>query len=69
MKQKNRLNNKELALRQTKFIQAIQGIGDILVFETRRRNRNKTVIQGLRRIEKILKDFFSIQKVNPDKFE
>lgn len=69
MKQKNRLNNKELALRQTKFIQALQGIGDVLVFETKRRNRNKTVIQGLKRIEKIVRDFFAIQKENPDKFE
>lgn len=69
MRQKNRLNNKDLALRQTKFIQALQGIGDVLVFETKRRNRNKNVIQGLKRIEKIVKEFFAIQKEDPDKFE
>ena len=48
---------------------AIQGIGDVLVFETKRRNRNKTVIQGLKRIEKIIKEFFCIQKDDPDRFD
>lgn len=48
---------------------AIQGIGDVLVFETKRRNRNKTIIQGLKRIEKIIKEFFCIQKDDPDRFD
>lgn len=50
MKQKNFSNNKNYALKQTKLIKTIEGIGDILVFETKRRNRNKDVIQHLRRI-------------------
>lgn len=62
-------NNKELILKQERFIQSLEGIGDILVFETKRRNRNKNVIQGLKRIENIIKDFFAIQKNDPDKFE
>ncbi len=69
MKQKNYSNNKDLILKQERFIQSLEGIGDILVFETKRRNRNKNVIQGLRRIENIIKDFFAIQKDDPDKFE
>jgi len=69
MKQKNYLNNKDLILKQERFIQSLEGIGDILVFETKRRNRNKIIIQGLKRIENIIKDFFAIQKNDPDKFE
>ena len=69
MKQKNYSNSKDLAARQVKFIQALEGIGDVLVFETKRRNRNKNVIHGLKRIEDIIKTFFAIQKNDPDKFE
>jgi hypothetical protein len=69
MKQKNYLKNKDLILKQERFIQSLEGIGDILVFETKRRNRNKIVIQSLKRIENIIKDFFAIQKDDPDKFE
>lgn len=68
-KQKNYSNNRELALRHEKFIQALEGIGDVLVFETKRRNRNKNVIQGLKRINSIIKTFFDIQKSDPEKFE
>ncbi len=68
-KQKNYSNNIEIALRQEKFVQALEGIGDVLVFETKRRNRNKNIIQGLGRINSIIKTFFDIQKSNPDKFE
>lgn len=69
MKQKNYSNNKELAAKQEKFIQALEGIGDVLVFETKRRNRNKNVLQGLKRISDIIKAFFAIQKNDPNKFE
>jgi len=69
MKQKNYSNNKDLILKQERFIQSLEGIGDILVFETKRRNRNKSVIQSLKRIENIIKEFFAIQKDDPNKFE
>lgn len=69
MKQKNYSNNKDLILKQERFIQSLEGIGDILVFETKRRNRNKNVIQGLERIRSIIKNFLAIQKNDPDKFE
>ncbi len=67
--QKNYLNSRNLALKQTKFIQTLEGIGDILVYETEHRNKNKTVIQGLKRIENIVKKFVDIQKKDPKKFE
>jgi hypothetical protein len=60
--------NKDLAKRQEKFIRALEGIGDILVFETKRR-KNKNIIAGLKRIESIIKTFFEIQKCDPYKFE
>jgi hypothetical protein len=66
---KYHLKNEDLILKQERFIQSLEGIGDILVFETKRRNRNKIVIQRLKRIENIIKDFFTIQKDDPDKFE
>jgi hypothetical protein len=66
--QKNYLNKKDLAERQKKFIAALEGIGDVLVFETKRR-KNKNVIPGLKRIESMIKTFFDIQKRDPDKFE
>ena len=69
MKQKVSLNNKKYALKQEKFIRIIEGIGDILVFETKRRKRNKDVEEGLNRIRDIIKQFLSIQKDDPDKFE
>jgi len=69
MKQKNSLNNKKYALKQEKFIRILEGIGDILVFETKRRKRNKDVEEGLNIIRDIIKQFLSIQKDNPDKFE
>lgn len=69
MKQKISLNNKKYAFKQEKFIRIIEGIGDILVFETKRRKRNKDVEEGLNRIRNIIKQFLSIQKDDPDKFE
>ena len=68
MIQKNSLNNKKYALKQVKFIETLEGIGDILVFETKFR-KNKDVTEGLSRIADIIKKFLSIQKDDPDKFE
>jgi len=48
---------------------SLDGIGDVLVVETKRRSKNKVVLQGLKRIENIIKTLFNIQKDDPDKFE
>lgn len=69
MKQKNFLNNKKLAIKQDKFIHAIEAIGDILVFETKRRNKNKFVIQGLEKIEELIIKLFDIKLNDPDTFD
>jgi hypothetical protein len=68
MIQKNSLNNKKYALKQVKFIETLEGIGDILVFETKFR-KNKDVTEGLSRVADIIKKFLSIQKDDPEKFE
>ena len=68
MIQKNSLSNKKYALKQIRFIETLEGIGDILVFETKFR-KNKDVIEGLSKITDIIKKFLSIQKDDPDKFE
>ena len=45
-------------------IQALEGMGNVLVFETKRRNKNKDVIRGLRKIEDVIRDFFGYSKPN-----
>ena len=67
MKQTNILNN--TVSKSDEFIQSVQGIGDILVFETKRKTGNKDIISGLNKITEIIKTFFDIQKNNPDKFQ
>jgi len=60
---KNKSNNKQKIL-----IQSLEGIGDILEFETRRKRYEK-VKKGLTIIHDIIKDLFDIKKDDPDKFE
>jgi len=62
-------NNKGLKLMNERFNQSLESIGDILVFETKRRNSNENIKQGLKRIQNILKEFRVIQKDNPIKDE
>jgi hypothetical protein len=64
------LLNKEVswAHRQEKFIQSLEGIGDILVFETRKK-KNKFVIENLQEIFSIFETFFAIKDKNPEKFD
>jgi hypothetical protein len=50
------------------FIETVEGIGDILVFDTKV-FKNKNVIEGLRRTVKIIKDFILKQKKDPEKFK
>jgi len=66
---KKQLNNERLARNQERFIKSIEGIGDILAFYTKRRNKIKSVIDGLNRLEKIIEDLFNIQRNEPEKFE
>ena len=61
-------NNKNIASRQQKFIESVEAIGDILVFETKRK-KNKIVKKGLEKFENLIKSFLEIQEYQPDKFE
>lgn len=69
MKQKNHSNYKRLTQEQTKLIRSLEGIGDILVFEAKRRSKNRIVLEGLNRISDIIKKLFSIQREDPGKFD
>lgn len=65
---KNPLSKKDIAVKQNRLIQSLEGIGDILVFETKRQ-KNKLVLDGLQKISDSVKKIFEIQQSNPDRFE
>jgi hypothetical protein len=65
---RNLLNKKKKINRQDNFIQSLEGIGDILVYETRRQ-KNKLVLNGLERITDTVMRIFEIQRENPHKFD
>jgi len=65
---KNLLNKNDISAKQNRLIQALEGIGDILVFETKRQ-KNKLVLDGLQKISDSVKKIFEIQQSDPDKFE
>lgn len=62
------LNKRKIIFNQELLIQSLEGIGDILVFETKRQ-KNKFVLDGLKKISDCIKKFFEIRKNNPEKFE
>ncbi len=53
---------------QELLIQNLEGIGDILLYETKKQ-KNKLVLDGLQKIGDSVKNIFEIQKSDPDKFE
>lgn len=65
---RNLLNNRSTASKQDVLIQSLEGIGDILVFETKRQ-KNKLVLDGLKKISDSIKKIFEIQQGDPDRFE
>lgn len=65
---RNLLNKKAIASKQDILIQSLEGIGDILVFETKRQ-KNKLVLDGLKKISDSVKKIFEIQQGDPDRFE
>jgi len=54
---------------QTRLIKSIEGAGDILVFETSKKRKNRSVIQGMKRIEGIVDKLFVLKEKDPDRFE
>lgn len=65
---KKLLNKNKSSNKQQVLIQSLEGIGDILEFETKRKRYEK-VKKGLTIIHDIIKDLFDIKKVDSDKFE
>lgn len=65
----NFLRNENLVSQQQKIVYALEGIGDILVFNTKRRIKNENIIDGLERIREIIKKIIFIQKEDPGKFK
>ncbi len=65
---RNLLNKKSTSSKQDTLIQSLEGIGDILVFETKRK-KNKMVLDGLKKISDLVKKISEIQKLDPDKFD
>lgn len=61
------ITNKELKLMNERFNQSLESIGDILVIETKWRNRNENVIRGLTKIKGIIDQFLTLQKNNSKK--
>ena len=65
---RNLLSKKATASKQDLLVQSLEGIGDILVFETKRQ-KNKLVLDGLKKIRDSVKKIFEIQQGDPDRFE
>lgn len=65
---KKLLNKTSITAKQDKLNQSLEGIGDILVFETKRQ-KNKVVLNGLQKVSDTVKEIFEIQKSDPDRFE
>jgi len=67
---KNQLSKKfnSTARCQQTFIQSLEGIGDILVFETKKK-KNKFVVEKLRETYNLFESFFLMKDSNPEKFE
>lgn len=53
---------------KNKLYQYIEGVGDILVFETKKQ-KNKFVIEGLNQLNELFEIIFNIKQLNPEKFE
>jgi len=61
-------SKKATASKQDVLVQSLEGIGDILVFETKRQ-KNKLVLDGLKKISDLVRRIFEIQQGDPDRFE
>lgn len=62
MRSKNNFEEK-----QNRFIQSLEGIGDILVFETKRQ-KNKLVLNGLQKFCDSIEKLFLLKQEYPEKF-
>lgn len=65
---KRQVSDKQLRIAQEQFVSSLEGIGDILVFETKKRRNNEPIIASLKRIQDTAQTFFSLQQSQPERF-
>jgi hypothetical protein len=65
---KKEINSRKMIYGQEIFIKNLEGIADVLVFNTKKRWRNRLVEKHLEELNKIVKKFFNLFKNNPNKF-
>jgi len=62
------LKNNAILEKQALLIQSLEGLGDILVFETERQ-KNELVINGLQKIRVLMEKIFEIRSEDPEYFD
>ncbi len=65
---KRQISDKNLKEEQEKFINALEGIGDILLFETKNRKSSQYIIASLSKIQNMSQEFFALQQSQPERF-
>ncbi len=63
------LNKLSAEQQQEKFLESIEGLGDVLVVETQKNKRTKTVVNAIDQLTEIVLSLFELQKNDPIKFE
>ena len=69
LKSKKKFSERELSHRQNELISAFEGTGDILSYEVSRRRGDKYLIQTLREMRLVIKEFLDLKIVRPEEFE
>jgi len=69
MKLKRFLNREDTFKKQAQFIRTIEAMGDILVFETKRKAKTETIEKGLSYFLNYIDKFLEIQINEPDRFD
>jgi hypothetical protein len=69
LKSKKKFSDRELSHRQNELISAFEGTGDILSYEVSRRRGDKYLIQTLREMRLVIKEFLDLKIVRPEEFE
>lgn len=66
---KKESGRKKLISKQKRLVEALEGTGDILVFDTKNRKRDREIEKGLNKIGDKIKQFIDIQKNRPEEFK
>ncbi|WP_414755623.1 hypothetical protein [Anabaena sp. CCY 9910] len=67
--EKIKVDKKTLSRKQKQLVEALEGTGDILVFDTKNKKKNIDIESGLNKIGDKIKQFLDIQKNRPEEFE